>query len=52
MVAGSINVIELEPTEEKIPFFKVYLNPDYLNVTKKNDIALIEVIQLKKVDSP
>jgi hypothetical protein len=49
VVAGQVNLIDIDPTEKRESVFRVLPYETYNNVTRKDDIALIEVryIQLK-----
>jgi hypothetical protein len=43
VVAGQVNLIELETTENREGVFRVIPYATYDNVTRKDDIALVEV---------
>jgi hypothetical protein len=43
VIAGQVNLIDDDATEERQPVFRVIPYDTYNNVTRKDDIALIEV---------
>ena len=49
MVAGQVNLIDPDPTEKRESVFRVIPYETYNNVTRKDDIALIEVRYIIKL---